>query len=243
MTTILKAKWIGITISVFFLGCIIGYLFQVYTSDKYSFLSNGERISSCLSDSTIQKSDPASNMNDSLSFCYRKIWYQSALDDYNVRRHIFQNQYIADIILLWMVVVITLSGVCLAALQLYTSYDLSKYRLGKDGEYSEMVSTLEIEKGKVALKSSVTGLFILLISFGFFYIYVILVYKINEPVGSNTSAGKVLSSQISPYFSEKDLGNTGQFANGDPLQPTEEQSNKGGGFGESPEIEPNKTDN
>lgn len=232
-----KVKLIASAVSALFVGCILGYIFHSYTSDKYSFLSNSERVSSCLDSATNLKDETVNHINNALSFCYRKIWYQGALDDYNVRRIIFQNQYIADIVLLWMVVVITLSGVCLAALQLYTSYELSKLRAGEVGGPAELASSLGIEKGKVVLKSSVTGLFILVISFAFFYIYVILVYKINDPVGSSTPAGQTLSSQLSPQFPVAESDGTLKNGIGNSLQPIEGISGGGGGFGPPPVIE------
>lgn len=163
------------------LGSLAGFLFNSYTSEKYEFLSSGEKISSCLADSTLDVAVDKAERDERLNFCYQKIRWQSSLDDYSIRRWVFQNQLVADIVLLWVVVSITLSGVVLAALQLYTSYRIAMSGKGaSDGSFG---SSFEMERGKVALKSSVTGLFIILFSFGFFYVYVIFVYKISVPEG------------------------------------------------------------
>jgi hypothetical protein len=64
----------------------------------------------------------------------------------------------------------TLAGLPLAA----------SYRLAVAGQQSELGSQheLSVEQGKIVIRSSIAGLFILLISFAFFYIFVIEVYKI-----------------------------------------------------------------
>lgn len=114
--------------------------------------------------------------------CYRQINAQGLLDDARIRQLKFSYQHDADRALLWMVVAITLSGVCLAGLQLGASYKLALLR--GEGDLA-VEGALSVERDRIALKSTVTGLFILLISFAFFFIYVRYVYKIDE-VSSST---------------------------------------------------------
>jgi hypothetical protein len=76
-----------------------------------------------------------------------------------------------------MVVILTLSGVALAALQLAAAYALAK-ATGSDSLQDQQ--EFSIEKGKLVLRSSITGLFILIISFAFFYVYILHVFTIKE---------------------------------------------------------------
>jgi hypothetical protein len=75
---------------------------------------------------------------------------------------------------MWMVVIITFSGVLLAGLQLWASYRLAESRQttldANDGQ-------LVLERDRVVLKSSIAGLFILLVSFAFFLVFVLYVYR------------------------------------------------------------------
>lgn len=59
--------------------------------------------------------------------CINYVRAQLALQDYNIRRGEFWQQQYRGEVLLWMVVIITLSGVILAALQLYAAYRLAIY--------------------------------------------------------------------------------------------------------------------
>ena len=78
--------------------------------------------------------------------------------------------------LLWMVVALTISGVVMAALQLFVAYRLAVAGRGEVAASSE----LTLEQGKISLKSSVTGLLILVVSFAFFIVYVTWVFTIKE---------------------------------------------------------------
>lgn len=106
-------------------------------------------------------------------YCYSILRSQGLLHDFAIRKLNFAQQYRANGILMWMIVVITVSGVLLAALQLMASYRLaeaSKRALAASGEVS-------LQRDRIVLRSSVTGLFILLLSFAFFLVYVLYVYR------------------------------------------------------------------
>jgi hypothetical protein len=79
---------------------------------------------------------------------------------------------------MWMVVAVTFSGVLLAGLQLWASYQLaaaSRTTLhANDGEFI-------LKRDQLVLKSSITGLFILLVSFCFFLVFVFYVYRFEAP--------------------------------------------------------------
>jgi hypothetical protein len=91
--------------------------------------------------------------------------------------YIFQRS--ENVALMVMVIVITVSGVALAGVQLITSYRLAL--LGRDGAAGEpTASELRYDHGSVVVKSSVVGVLILAISFAFFMVFVIYVYTIRE---------------------------------------------------------------
>ena len=113
------------------------------------------------------------------NFCYSRVYEEDTLGDFNVRKSSYIQQQLDTWVLLWMVVAITLSGVVLAGLQL-----LAAYRLASVGQ-SEFQSggqagEVRFDAKSVSVKSSVTGLLILTVSFAFFIVYVKWVYPLNE---------------------------------------------------------------
>ena len=148
--------------------------------DKFEFLYEDFSIDSCVTDFGVNESDFKAEPDQARSLhaiCYEKIYSQGLLNEFQVRRVNFQQQHIADNIVMWMVVALTFSGVGLAALQITSSVKIYEQ---SGGDVKVDSTEVALEKGKIYLKSSVTGLFILLISFAFFYIYVLYVYTITE---------------------------------------------------------------
>ena len=115
-------------------------------------------------------------LKETSAVCYSQIHGQGLLNDFQIRRLKFLQQAYDERILLWMVVGITISGVILAALQLLASYHLALAGQGNLGDTGEV----SLERSKISLKSSVTGLFILVFSLAFFTIFVFEIYKIKE---------------------------------------------------------------
>jgi hypothetical protein len=105
--------------------------------------------------------------------CYSLLHTHELLKDFASRELNFLQQYRANGVLMWMVVVVTISGVLLAGLQLLAAYELAranrKFPMG-NGEFS-------IKRDRVVLKSSIVGLFILVMSFAFFLVFVFYVYR------------------------------------------------------------------
>jgi hypothetical protein len=127
--------------------------------------------------------------------CYDGGYKQAQLNEYQIRRMQFFEQYFAERIVLWMVVAITVSGVGLAGLQLAASYQLSLLGRGSLAESSEMT----VEHSKIVLRSSAMGIFILLISFAFFFVFVTRMYPTKEvSLGDETPAKTPQSSNIIP---------------------------------------------
>ncbi|WP_405233693.1 hypothetical protein [Lentisalinibacter salinarum] len=121
--------------------------------------------------------DTVSSIAETSGVCYDKIRYQGLLNDFQIRRAKFAIQYASERVILWMVVLLTLSGVLLAGLQLFATYQLAQ-----TGQHSGLNNDheLTVEHGKLVLRSSVTGLFILIFSFAFFYVYISEVFTIKE---------------------------------------------------------------
>lgn len=124
-----------------------------------------------------EKPKVVSAMTEVTDSCYDKIRYQGLLNDFQIRRTKFAIQYSSEIVILWMVVLLTFSGVVLSGLQLFATY-----KLAKSGQASGMDSNheLTVEQGKLVFRSSVSGLFILVCSFAFFYTYIFNVFTIKE---------------------------------------------------------------
>ena len=105
--------------------------------------------------------------------CYSLIHSHELLKDFAIRQLNFIQQYRANGVLMWMVVAVTLSGVLLAGLQLMASYELAQTNRKSTAGDSEISFT----KDRIVLRSSITGLFILVISFAFFLVFVFYVYR------------------------------------------------------------------
>jgi hypothetical protein len=115
-------------------------------------------------------------LQNTSALCFAKLQDQSYITIFDVNRTKYVEQNFEDRILLWMVVAITLSGVVLSGLQLAASFKLAsegKAEFARDSDFT-------LQKDRLSAKSSVTGLLILLISLGFFIIYVKYVYKIDN---------------------------------------------------------------
>jgi hypothetical protein len=108
--------------------------------------------------------------------CYAQVDEEDTLAEFGIRRAAFLKQQDETRVLMWMVVVITLSGVLLAGVQLVAAYKLAS--AGKTA--FEQGGRLSLESNKISLTSSVTGVLILFISLFFFYIFVKEVYLIKE---------------------------------------------------------------
>jgi hypothetical protein len=108
--------------------------------------------------------------------CGNQVYNQTYLADFTIRREQFIRQLLDERVTLWMVVSITVSGVVLAGLQLLTSYKLASSGRADFAKDSEVV----IQRDRISLKSSITGVLILGISLAFFIVYVLGIYTIKE---------------------------------------------------------------
>jgi sterol desaturase/sphingolipid hydroxylase (fatty acid hydroxylase superfamily) len=99
-------------------------------------------------------------------------------------QQIYANQLHQNSVIMWMVVAITLSGVILAGIQLWATYRLAQAGKGTIADGGEVM----IEQNRLVVRSSVVGVVILALSFAFFAVYVLFVYRITDMPGIQTVA-------------------------------------------------------
>lgn len=115
-------------------------------------------------------------LNAMTKYCYTDVYMQDNLWDYEVRRTSFTIQQYQGTVLLTVVVMVTISGVALSALQLFAAFQLAM----EGREKLRADSQIGIEAGKMSVKSSVAGVVILSLSLLFFVVFVKYVFPITE---------------------------------------------------------------
>ena len=175
-----------------FAGMLIG-LYLGYTNTDLPIAKQPDlpSMSQCVADTLGllgQRNAPTSeSLRDAREHCYSLIQGQGLLSDFAIRRLNFFQQYRANGVLMWMVVAVTFSGVSLAGFQLWASYRLAATNKtplpASNGE-------LSLKRDRLVLKSSITGLFILLISFCFFLVFVFYVYRLEAPAEQSSSVSQ-----------------------------------------------------
>lgn len=171
-------------------GGLGGVLYASYVRAKFDFLYGDFTLAGCLAERVAAPAQPAP---PDLAFCWEKLRLQGLLNDFLIRRINFEQQHLADQVILWMVLVLTLSGVILAAFQIVAST-----RLGEAAGAEPASSELTIERDKLFLRSSITGLFILIVSFAFFFTYILYVYTITETGGADRLAPAAQAAAPAP---------------------------------------------
>jgi hypothetical protein len=129
------------------------------------------------------------------TLCFVRVGNEDELSEASIRRNAYATQQAETTILMWLVVVITFSGVFLAGIQLFTTY-----KLVASGKLTgQQESTMTIEAQKVSISSSVTGLVILVVSLAFFEIFVKEVYAIHDtPSAVNSDAPRLIKADMTP---------------------------------------------
>ena len=123
--------------------------------------------------------------------CENLLAAQYRLETLETGQRIYANQLYQNTIVLWMGVTITLSGVVLAAIQLWATYRLAMAGKGALAEGGEAT----VEYNRLVVRSSVVGVIILALSFAFFAVYVLYVYRITDLPGLETIAPPVRSPE------------------------------------------------
>ena len=166
----------------FLLAALLACVQREDASPSASAASDSEgwaSVKQCVNDTLGRiKPDVVTNalVYETTQVCYTHLHGQGLLNDFKLRRLKFIQQAYDERVLLWMVVVITLSGVALAGVQMMASFKLAS---GGKGTFDH-AGELSIEQSKLSLKSSVTGLFILICSFAFFWVFVYEIFVIKE---------------------------------------------------------------
>jgi hypothetical protein len=165
-------------------GLLVGlYVGYGFSGPPIGVLPELPTMQRCVADTTgilVQKNPVnAENLRDARDHCYSLIQAQGTLNDFAIRKMNFYQQYRANGVLMWMVVSITFAGVVLAGVQLWASYRLA---VSNKTSLSDASGQLILEANRLVLKSSVTGLFILLVSFCFFLVFVFYVYRFEMPM-------------------------------------------------------------
>ncbi|MBM9594998.1 hypothetical protein [Roseitranquillus sediminis] len=172
-------------------GFLAGSLVSGVGYGRFAFLYENFTIDACLAQFG-SGSATVEEVQALVRACYEKLRLQGTLNDFLIRRVNFQTQHFADTVVMWMVVLMTMSGVALAGYQIVAASRLAPGDTPAESEVS-------VERGRLFLRSSVTGLFILIVSFAFFYVYVIYVYTIYE-IDSSTPAVEVRDEPIGPQL-------------------------------------------
>jgi hypothetical protein len=110
------------------------------------------------------------------SFCYDHTASQLLVDEEIIKRDNYVFQRNENVVLLYMVVLITFGGVLLAGLQLYASYKLATTGHGDLAGGTEFTYSPQ----GASFRSSVVGLSILALSFAFFLVFVLYVYRFTD---------------------------------------------------------------
>jgi len=193
----------------FFLYLMVG----VNRLDTGNTNSENETISSCIEKSK----SPASQVSELYglsNFCFGKIGSQFKLDEEKIIRDSYIFQRNENVVLLYMVVLVTLSGVALAGLQLLASYSLASGGRGKLAEGGE----LKYSAHGVSFRSSVVGLMILAMSFAFFLVFIVYVYTF-QPDQPARATGDASRANLLPASPNAKKGQSAPPANASP-QPT-----------------------
>ncbi|SAK40307.1 hypothetical protein AWB75_00186 [Caballeronia catudaia] len=121
-------------------------------------------------------------------FCYRESIYAYTRTEWEVRRGAYEQAQTQSDEILRLVVGMTWGGIILAGLQLAFVFALSWRERKLLTDATELTAETSRESSKLYFKSSVAGLMILVITFAFFYLYIIDVYPVTDQ-SSRTDSG------------------------------------------------------
>jgi hypothetical protein len=179
----LKTRIVRRLVAYVALAAVAGLLVGLYVGYSVADLPiamrpNPPSMNQCVADTLNllgSRNPPNSEiLRDARDHCYSLIQAEGTLSDFVLRKLNFLQQYRANGVLMWMVVAVTFSGVLLAGLQLRASFQLAAAaKTPLPGGDSELI----LKRDQLALRSSVTGLLILLVSFCFFLVFVLYVYR------------------------------------------------------------------
>ncbi len=108
--------------------------------------------------------------------------FQYEADSYSHTRQVFHWQHVSSIIIFWVVILLVLSGLVLAILQVRAANMAAGRKTKGSTEGTAVPDEATTIKGslsgEIEIKSSVIGLLILVVSLGFFSLYLRYVYPV-----------------------------------------------------------------
>jgi hypothetical protein len=202
MTTLGKMLPRLLIVALFVCLAIISFSYLSNSETETSFaldVKEREIINGCVNSiakDIEQKTDLdySQALNFAFAHCLDISYNALYLEDFRIRKKKLVDQGRSEPIILWMVVLITLSGVALSAYQIFASYQLAA-KLGSS--QPELGGEINSTDAGFVIKSTVTGLLILVVSFAFFLTYINSVYKIDIQDLVDPNDKKVHSNALS----------------------------------------------
>jgi len=164
-----------VLVAVALVAVFVILIFDTTKFDRSQNGVDGQSMRACVEANKALLGQTVIHYNDLISldfFCYDLNGNQLRIDEEIIKRDNYIFQRNENVVLLYMVVLITFCGVFLAGMQL-----LASYRLATAGK-GELAGGAEITYNSqgASFKSSVVGLSILAMSFAFFLVFVLYVY-------------------------------------------------------------------
>jgi len=193
------AKYGIVGLTLFFVGFVVSSILLTPSYERFDFLYDDFRLETCIGAYAGSQTVVIPDLGAATAACYDHLHAQGLLNEFQIRRVNFQVQHIADQMLMWMVIGLTISGVALAGVQIIGA---NRVYVASGGAAALPDSEISIEAGKVYVKSAVTGLVILMISFAFFFVYVAEVYTIKDPPGADPVEGSAKVATVDRLLGE-----------------------------------------
>jgi hypothetical protein len=184
---------LAVLVGVIVVIAVMIYMLKAATAPELGLADKTRTVSECIDrlSSRVKTPNSENELGAALQICYSIVSTSLLAEEQENRNGNLLLQRSENVVLMWMVVVITVSGVFLAGLQLWASFELAR-----NGQADLSAGgSLNVTKSSVVVQSSVIGVIILSISFAFFMVFVIEVYKIDQiPRSSEPS-----QSSSTPY--------------------------------------------
>jgi NADH:ubiquinone oxidoreductase subunit 3 (subunit A) len=194
------------------IGLVVGIVFAIAQSNTQTIpFDQIDRITACRKELMGWMNANTRDLQTAASIhgiCYVRTNEEDQLRGFGLLETALLRQQQHVPFLMWMVIAITISGVVLAGLQLVGSY-----RLASAGRANfEQGGEISIERNRMALSTSVTGVLILVISLGFFYVFVKEVYllkplDVKPPEKSSAPAPDFTAGWLSRQTTPPNLNN------------------------------------
>ncbi|GJH14725.1 hypothetical protein CBA19CS11_37825 [Caballeronia novacaledonica] len=126
--------------------------------------------------------------------CLSRVKAEYEASQYELRASAFARHQVYSRHLLWFVIWMTGAGILLAGVQLVLGYRLA---LRSNRSMTDS-SSGKLTPNSIYFSSSVTGVSIVALSFGFFFLYIRYVYPLNELVSTGNGVATLSPEQLGP---------------------------------------------